>query len=290
MSQYKTCKHIHDTGYFCQSAAVTGRDYCCYHLRHRGRLMRMAQYRTRGERFDLRLPPLENMHAVQSALSELMEALAADMIDPKRAHEIHSILRSAATNFRHPNAWQASAYANDQSQPFPSSYEEFEAEFGLPEGIDIDAPPEVAFPPPDNLPQPGNLSPGVILSEERSDESKDPFVSAYGMGAPPLSPAVGDKVGDNFTDNLDIRPDFPVTPEMVEIVEVSQTYGSDAAAIRAGQLQRNRQRRELARNHKRYAQIALQHNLKRAAEKIAAEKLAAEKAAAQKSSRAGAPA
>ena len=28
MTEYKTCKHIHDTGYFCQSAAVTGRDYC----------------------------------------------------------------------------------------------------------------------------------------------------------------------------------------------------------------------------------------------------------------------
>ena len=148
MTEYKTCTHIHDTGYFCQSAAVTGRDYCCYHLRYRGRLMRMAQSRARSQRFDLRLPPLENMHAVQSALSQLMEALAADMIDPKRAHEIHSILRTAANNFKHPNAWTTSAYINDQSAPYPNSYEEFEAEFGLPENLDLNAPPEVAFPPP----------------------------------------------------------------------------------------------------------------------------------------------
>ena len=148
MTEYKTCTHIHDNGHFCQSAAVTGRDYCCYHLRYRGRLMRMAQYRARGERFDLRLPPLENMHAVQSALSQLMEALAADMIDPKRAHEIHSILRTAANNFKHPQAWQTSAYANDHSAAFPNSYEEFEAEFGLPEGIDLYASPEVASPHP----------------------------------------------------------------------------------------------------------------------------------------------
>src|ERR1019366_6779885 len=166
---YKTCTYIHDTGYLCQSAAVGGREYCCYHLRHRGRLMRMAQARARAERFDLHLPPLENMHAVQSALSQLMEALAADMIDPKRAQAIHSILRTAATNFRHPEAWRASEYINDQSAAFPKSYEEFEAEFGLPEGLDLNAPPEVAFPPP----EPETVS----------------------MGAPPLSPSFGDRVG-----------------------------------------------------------------------------------------------
>ena len=44
---YKTCTYIHDTGYFCQSAAVGGREYCCYHLLNRGRLLRMAQARVR---------------------------------------------------------------------------------------------------------------------------------------------------------------------------------------------------------------------------------------------------
>ena len=146
--EYKTCTYIHDTGYLCQSAAVGGREYCCYHLRHRGRQMRMAKHRARGERFDLHLPPLENMHAVQSALSQVIEALAADMIDPKRAHELLLALRQAATNFRHPEAWRASEYKNDQSAPYPKSYEEFEAEYGLPENLDLKVSPEVAFPPP----------------------------------------------------------------------------------------------------------------------------------------------
>ena len=48
-----------------------------------------------------------------------MEALAADMIDPRRAHEIHSILRSAATNFRHPEAWRASEYRDDKYTTYP---------------------------------------------------------------------------------------------------------------------------------------------------------------------------
>jgi len=73
-----TCKHTYDTGGTCNSAAVTGRDYCTYHLRYRARLLRMAQARARNERFDLKLPPLEDMFAVQWALNQLVEAVAAE--------------------------------------------------------------------------------------------------------------------------------------------------------------------------------------------------------------------
>src|SRR5271166_1626530 len=141
MTEYKTCTHVHDNGHYCQSAAISGRDYCYYHLRHRGRLMRMAQNRARGERFDLHLPPLENMHAVQSALSQLAEAIAADMIDIKRARALLSVLSHAADNFKHPDAWQPSAYMNDHSEPHPETYDQFEAEYGLPDNLDLNTPP-----------------------------------------------------------------------------------------------------------------------------------------------------
>src|ERR1035438_7314082 len=163
--KFKTCTFVNDTGYLCQSAAVGGREYCCYHLRHLGRQMRRAKQRARGERFDLHLPPLENMHAVQSALSQVVEALAADMIDPKPAHQLLLALRRAATNFRHPEAWRASAYLNDQSAAFPASYEEFEADYGLPEGLDLSTPPEVAFPLPNLQRRKGALP----LSASRAD-------------------------------------------------------------------------------------------------------------------------
>ena len=267
--KYKTCNFVHDTGYLCQSAAVGGRDYCCYHLRHRGRLMRMAQARARNQQFHLDLPPLENMHAVQSALSQVVEALAADMIDPKRAQLILSALRMAANNFKNADAWKPSAYINNHSATYLSKYDEFEAEYGLPKDIDLEAPPEVAFPPPTPV------------------------------GAPPLSPAVGDRVGNlgwpvpaavagagAFLEGANppaepaFRPDHPITPEMVEIVEISETEGADAAARRGNQLERNRQRRQQRADRKRYADIALNRNLQLSAQKIAAEKLAAEKAAA----------
>jgi hypothetical protein len=75
-----------------------------------------------------------------------------------------------------------------------------------------------------------------------------------------------------------IRADFPVTPEMVEILEISEAHGSDTAALRGNQLASNRQRRQLRADRKRFAQMALQHNLRIAAERMVAEKLAAPKA------------
>ncbi len=275
---YKTCTHVHDNGHYCQSAAASGRDYCCYHLRHRGRLMRMAQARARSQRFDLRLPPLENMHAVQSALSQLVEAVAADMIDLKRAHFLLSALRQAANNFKHPDAWKPSAYQNDHSQAHPYNYNNFEAEYGLPDNLDLDAPPEVAFPPP----QPAETS-----------------------GAPPLSPAVGDRVGDfpggpqlPSLDRAPLFPDIPApyvrdytaeaeaamfeaTPEDIELNEILKEQGYKAFDRRAKEHQRNadrRKQRKLFRaNYERYAAEAKAKNIQRAAEKLIAEKLAAAK-------------
>jgi hypothetical protein len=270
---YKTCTYIHDTGYLCQSAAVGGREYCCYHLRHLGRQMRMAKQRASCERFDLHLPPLENMHAVQSALSQVIEALAADMIDPKRAHELLLALRQAATNFRHPEAWRASEYKNDQSAAYPASYEEFEAEYGLPENLDLHVPPEVAFPPP-----------------------TEP------VGAPSLSPSFGDRVGDadgaGVFDGIPmptvdyckhgpgcpehtIRVDYPETPELAELREIKATQGMEAVAERHKQQQHNRHRRHVLTDRKRYAAIALEKNIRLAAERLAAQKLAADKTGAQ---------
>ena len=51
MNEYKTCTHTYDTGRACKSAAATRREYCGYRLHYRGRLLRMAQYRARGQHF-----------------------------------------------------------------------------------------------------------------------------------------------------------------------------------------------------------------------------------------------
>jgi hypothetical protein len=255
-----TCHHVYDTGKLCQSVAISGRHYCLYHLRHRGLRMRMAQARARNRPAPLQLPPLENMHAVQSALTQVMEALATDMLDTRRAQGIVSVLRVAANNLKRPDAWRPSEYQNvasedDAAEPSVTSYDDFEAEYGLPKDIDINVPPDLAFPPPSD-------ADSVIVSEERSDESKGPFVSEESIGS-----------------TIDVRPDYPISPDTVEVCEIHETQGPDAAQVRCDQLERNRQRRELRSDRRRYAQIALQRNLQIAAKKLALQKLAGERAA-----------
>ena len=93
---YKTCTHLYDTGGTCNSVAVKDHDYCVFHLRYRARQLRSAQARARMERFDLKLPPIESMATVLSAVNQLVEAVAADMIDLKRADFLLKSLRFAA--------------------------------------------------------------------------------------------------------------------------------------------------------------------------------------------------
>ena len=247
MSQpLRTCSHIQETGDICNSVAAKDQKYCPHHLRYRARQLRMAQMRARCERFHLQIPPLESMYAVQSALSQLAEALAADMIDPKRANSLLSVLRLMSLNFRHPEKWQTNLYHSDQPVEV-----DIAQEFGLPRDLDLDTPPEVAFPPAEEF------STSVILSEERSDESKDPFNSAHSTG-----------------DTVDFRPDSPVTPEFLELRDITRVQGSDAATLRFRELERNRARRELRSDRRRYADLALRLNLKKAAERLAERKVA----------------
>ncbi len=243
MQPLRTCSHIKDTGDVCNSVAAKDQRYCPNHLRYRARQLRIAQARARCERFHLQLPPLDSMYAVQSALSQLAEALAADMIDPKRANSLLSLLRLMSLNFRHPEKWQTNLYHSDQPAEI-----DIAQEFGLPRDLDIDTPPDVAFP--------------------RTEE-----------GAPPLSPGFGDRVGatDNrqlTTDNLDFRPDFPVSPEFLELRDITRMQGPDASTLRFRELERNRARRQLRSDRKRYADLALRLNLKKAAERLAEQKVA----------------
>jgi hypothetical protein len=244
----RTCTHIHDTGAICKSVAVKHQRYCAFHLHYRARQLRMAQSRARAERFDLRLGPLADMYAVQSALSQLAEALAADMIDPKRAQALLSVLRLASLNLRHPEKWQTDLYHSDQLVEVDVA-----KEYGLPRDLDIDTPPDLAFP------------------------HMDSDLSSRAQAAVPAACAEGPAFTDSrqlTADSLDFRPDSPISPEFLELREISNTHGPDAAAVRLRELERNRARRELRTNRRRYADIAMRLNLKKAAERLAEQKVA----------------
>ena len=136
MNEYKTCTHTYDSGRACKSAAATDREFCGYHLYYLGRQMRMAQYRARHQRFDITLPPLDCLCSIHSALSQVAEALAADMIDPRRAQGLLKALRFAKENLKDSlkddNAhWHDTPYLTEDA----TAYDSFEAEYGLPEGL-----------------------------------------------------------------------------------------------------------------------------------------------------------
>jgi hypothetical protein len=279
---YRTCTYIYDTGGACNSAAVKEQNYCAFHLSHRALLMRAAKARARRERFELKLPPLESMQAVQASLSQLAQALDADMIDVKRADRLIRVLNLAARNLLKSEKWPAaSVFHSDQPAEIDVA-----AQYGLPKDLDINLAPEAAFPSQQN-------SQSVTLSGDdasfASPESKDPFVSTEDAGSghqPPATdqslpelPFSGHYCGDHQSRECEcmrVRRDFPLTPEMVEVVEVTDNFGPDVAAIRSRQLMRNKERRRLNSQRKRYEAIALERNMRRGAE-LMAQRLVAER-------------
>ncbi len=241
--------------------------------------MRMAQARARNERFDLQLPPLESMHAVQSALSQIMETVAADMLDLKRADRLIRLLTVASRNLLKADKWPAAPVFHSEH----AADVDVAAEYGLPQDLDLDTPRDVAFPPPSEI-QSVILSGGGAPSAPPQSKSR----CFAGVGAGSRDPERAERVeGDPFVsadangDNIQFSPTFPISPENVEVCEIYETQGPDAAQVRCDQLERNRSRRQLRTDRKRYADIALRRNIRIAAENLA-DRRAQEKLAAKK--------
>jgi len=276
MSQFPLCTYLHDDGHQCRSAAVRGQQFCLYHLRHRGRLMRMAQSRALNQRFQLFLPPPEDPAAIHSALTQVIEALAADMIEPSRAKALISGLRLCLQSLKKKDSWHDSAYHCDE----PLDYENFEADYGLPKDIDVTMSPEAAFPPNSDL------------------SSRAEVAAATGVEGPAVPP-IGDSLLPDIAAEaqhiIDVSRGLPpshhdvlrfgscVTPLDAELMEVTRTQGFDAAQKIQEQFERNEQRRTHRRqssaDRERYALISMQHNLQNAIERHAAH-LAAQRTAA----------
>jgi len=147
---YKYCQHVRENGTYCASGAVKGRAFCYFHLRTRARRLAMAQAESQEKTWRMELPPLEDMHAVQVALMQVTDALAADTIDPRRAGLLLYALQQAASNLSNTAAWIMShpfALRPDEDDTV-GEYPGLESEFGLPPRIDLDAPPHELFPPP----------------------------------------------------------------------------------------------------------------------------------------------
>jgi hypothetical protein len=121
------CRHIRINGERCGSPALRSETFCYYHVeqgrRHRrptphtpehltaapttlhpmtlqDGLQRDPQPAAPPAPLQLDFPPLEDRHSIQLALSVLINALAQDRIDPKRAALIFYGLQIASSNAR----------------------------------------------------------------------------------------------------------------------------------------------------------------------------------------------
>jgi len=150
---YKYCQHVRENGVFCKSPSLKGRNYCYYHARMRARRLAMARAQAEKKAWHLDLPPLEDMHAVQSAISNVLEAIAAGAIDSKSGGLILYGLQQAANNVRDVQPWLGSSrFEIDESEDRRvDGYPGLETEFDLPKNVDLEAVPEVTFPPPQQL-------------------------------------------------------------------------------------------------------------------------------------------
>ena len=141
------CRHIKEDGAYCQGAPLRGREYCRFHLRALGRRMRMARAQARREPHHLVLPILEDLNAVQVARMQVLDALAAGLIENKRAGLLLYGLQQASKDLRSATAAPTlGVYDESDTAERAEDYPGFEEEFDLPQDLDLTKPPEVVFP------------------------------------------------------------------------------------------------------------------------------------------------
>jgi len=124
----------------------------------------MARARARRERWLVELPPLESLYAVQVGLQHVLDALASGQLDRQTARLMLTGLRQASSNLRLPKeVWDGSDRFDNLGQ---TTLDDFEKAHGLPEGFDVDTPPEVAFPPAVTSPAAAEVTGEELGSED----------------------------------------------------------------------------------------------------------------------------
>jgi hypothetical protein len=148
MTQFESCRHVKEDGIYCGSPALRDRKYCYYHLMQRVRRLRRARALRDNQPYRLEIQSLDNIYAVRAALTDIAQALAAGQLESRTAGKLlYAIQQVSAANRRieqmeavpqvRAPLLGANLGSDDGSriQEFP----EFDKQFGLPPGADLDA-------------------------------------------------------------------------------------------------------------------------------------------------------
>jgi hypothetical protein len=160
---YNECRHIFTSGKKCQSPALKNQDqnFCYFHQASR---QRSNTSRRSGQPSTLvhHLPPLEDADAIQLAISDVVLALAANRIDPRRAQILIYGLQVASQNNRQRHAIETAEKAKEGACPARS---QIVSEAHAHHDGSLIGPPQ-QHPDPEDLPEKKIPSLGRILLEE----------------------------------------------------------------------------------------------------------------------------
>jgi hypothetical protein len=144
--QYETCRHIKEDGSYCGSPALRDHKYCYYHLMERGRRLRRARALRDNLPYRLEIQSLDNLYAVRAALTDIAQALAAGQLESRTAGKLlYAIQQVTSANRRieQMEAAQLETMKAAKDQPDANSRiqecPDFEKQFGIPPGADLDA-------------------------------------------------------------------------------------------------------------------------------------------------------
>ena len=143
---HRTCDHLKEDGVYCSSPALRDQRYCYFHLHARARRVQAAHARLHGEaRPRFQMPVLDNMHAVQAGIQQVVDALADDRIDNRRAGLLLYALQQAAAGLKSTPQWQGQRPEVAADEPLRAlEVNTLQQQFGLPFDVDLDAQPDVA--------------------------------------------------------------------------------------------------------------------------------------------------
>ena len=217
---FRHCRHTKVDGTFCQAAALRERDYCRFHLENLGRRIRMARSRARREPYRLVLPILEDLASVLVARQQVMDALAAGVLDPRVGGKLLYGLQGTSSDLRSANPPRLGVYDEQtDTAPRAEEYANFEEDFDLPKDLDLSRPLEVTF---------AEAAAAAAKAESSSRAERSAYRS---------------------------NPWNDVQPEDVELEEVLFTQGQEAHDKRSAELQRrewkriDQEKRKLAQAH-----------------------------------------
>ena len=118
--QYQ-CRHIFTDGHRCASPCLRQEEFCYYHHTTRKPITNPQQRRSRRSTFHLPLP--EDRSAIQASIGEVLQRIAANDIDPRRAGLLLYGLQIASLNLPKPQPAKITA-SHAESQTISQTVEE----------------------------------------------------------------------------------------------------------------------------------------------------------------------